>query len=128
MFVFFTVSYTNDINPIIMGVQIILSNPCTCIQKYVSGQILRHTHIHKLTISTHLNGLRLTLPLRLFTQMQKRLKISEEHVRRDILPQAEADDPADDPYDFKEGDIEYSFPATKKLKGLSQDPSRKSKV
>ncbi|XP_042571821.1 mediator of RNA polymerase II transcription subunit 13-like isoform X4 [Cyprinus carpio] len=64
---------------------------------------------------------------RLFTQMQKRLKISEEHVRRDILPQAEADDPADDPYDFKEGDIEYSFPATKKLKGLSQDPSRKSK-
>uniref|UniRef100_A0A8C2A6M6 Mediator of RNA polymerase II transcription subunit 13 n=1 Tax=Cyprinus carpio TaxID=7962 RepID=A0A8C2A6M6_CYPCA len=47
---------------------------------------------------------------RLFTQMQKRLKISEEHVRRDILPQAEADDPADDPYDFKEGDIEYSFP------------------
>uniref|UniRef100_A0A8C2CM66 Mediator of RNA polymerase II transcription subunit 13 n=1 Tax=Cyprinus carpio TaxID=7962 RepID=A0A8C2CM66_CYPCA len=106
---------------------IILSNPCTCIQKYVSGQILRHTHIHKLTISTHLNGLRLTLPLRLFTQMQKRLKISEEHVRRDILPQAEADDPADDPYDFKEGDIEYSFPATKKLKGLSQDPSRKSK-
>uniref|UniRef100_A0A671Q392 Mediator of RNA polymerase II transcription subunit 13 n=1 Tax=Sinocyclocheilus anshuiensis TaxID=1608454 RepID=A0A671Q392_9TELE len=53
---------------------------------------------------------RLGLPLRLFTQMQKRLKISEEHVRRDILPQAGADDPADDPYDFKEGDIEYSFP------------------
>uniref|UniRef100_A0A671Q3J9 Mediator of RNA polymerase II transcription subunit 13 n=1 Tax=Sinocyclocheilus anshuiensis TaxID=1608454 RepID=A0A671Q3J9_9TELE len=65
---------------------------------------------------------------RLFTQMQKRLKISEEHVRRDILPQAGADDPADDPYDFKEGDIEYSFPATKKLKGLSRDPSRKSKT
>uniref|UniRef100_A0A672RFU9 Mediator of RNA polymerase II transcription subunit 13 n=1 Tax=Sinocyclocheilus grahami TaxID=75366 RepID=A0A672RFU9_SINGR len=64
---------------------------------------------------------------RLFTQMQKRLKISEEHVRRDILPQVGADDPADDPYDFKEGDIEYSFPATKKLKGLSRDPSRKSK-
>uniref|UniRef100_A0A673JAP2 Mediator of RNA polymerase II transcription subunit 13 n=1 Tax=Sinocyclocheilus rhinocerous TaxID=307959 RepID=A0A673JAP2_9TELE len=59
--------------------------------------------------------------------MQKRLKISEEHVRRDILPQAGADDPADDPYDFKEGDIEYSFPATKKLKGLNRDPSRKSK-
>uniref|UniRef100_A0A672RH98 Mediator of RNA polymerase II transcription subunit 13 n=1 Tax=Sinocyclocheilus grahami TaxID=75366 RepID=A0A672RH98_SINGR len=59
--------------------------------------------------------------------MQKRLKISEEHVRRDILPQVGADDPADDPYDFKEGDIEYSFPATKKLKGLSRDPSRKSK-
>uniref|UniRef100_A0A672RH64 Mediator of RNA polymerase II transcription subunit 13 n=1 Tax=Sinocyclocheilus grahami TaxID=75366 RepID=A0A672RH64_SINGR len=58
---------------------------------------------------------RLGLPLRLFTQMQKRLKISEEHVRRDILPQVGADDPADDPYDFKEGDIEYSFPATKKL-------------
>uniref|UniRef100_A0A672RHF2 Mediator of RNA polymerase II transcription subunit 13 n=1 Tax=Sinocyclocheilus grahami TaxID=75366 RepID=A0A672RHF2_SINGR len=70
---------------------------------------------------------RLGLPLRLFTQMQKRLKISEEHVRRDILPQVGADDPADDPYDFKEGDIEYSFPATKKLKGLSRDPSRKSK-
>uniref|UniRef100_A0A9J8B1J7 Mediator of RNA polymerase II transcription subunit 13 n=2 Tax=Cyprinus carpio TaxID=7962 RepID=A0A9J8B1J7_CYPCA len=40
-----------------------------------------------------------------------------------ISDEAEADDPADDPYDFKEGDIEYSFPATKKLKGLSQDPS-----
>ncbi|XP_058632229.1 mediator of RNA polymerase II transcription subunit 13-like isoform X2 [Onychostoma macrolepis] len=65
---------------------------------------------------------------RLFTQMQKRLKISEEHVRKDIPPQAGADDPADDPYDFKEGDIEYSFPATKKLKGASRDPSRKSKA
>ncbi|KAK2911437.1 hypothetical protein Q8A67_003570 [Cirrhinus molitorella] len=64
---------------------------------------------------------------RLFTQMQKRLKISEEHVRKDILSQAGGDDPADDPYDFKEGDIEYSFPVTKKLKGLSRDPSRKSK-
>ncbi|XP_050965328.1 mediator of RNA polymerase II transcription subunit 13-like isoform X4 [Labeo rohita] len=64
---------------------------------------------------------------RLFTQMQKRLKISEEHVRKDILSQAGADDPTDDPYDFKEGDIEYSFPVTKKLKGLSRDPNRKSK-
>lgn len=32
----------------------------------------------------------------------------------------------EDPYDFKEGDIEYSFPTTKRLK--SRDPSRKSKV
>ncbi|XP_067261608.1 mediator of RNA polymerase II transcription subunit 13-like isoform X1 [Chanodichthys erythropterus] len=65
---------------------------------------------------------------RLFTQMQKRLKISEEHVRKDIPTPAGAEDPTDDPYDFKEGDIEYSFPATKKLKGLSRDPNRKSKA
>lgn len=37
-------------------------------------------------------------------------------------------DPADDPYDFKEGDIEYSFPTSKRLKGPGRDPNRKSKV
>lgn len=49
-------------------------------------------------------------------------------MRKDIPTQAGVEDPTDDPYDFKEGDIEYSFPATKKLKGLSRDPIRKSKV
>lgn len=36
--------------------------------------------------------------------------------------------PGDDPYDFKEGDIEYSFPSSKRLKGQGRDPGRRAKV
>uniref|UniRef100_A0AAY4C9X5 Mediator of RNA polymerase II transcription subunit 13 n=1 Tax=Denticeps clupeoides TaxID=299321 RepID=A0AAY4C9X5_9TELE len=72
---------------------------------------------------------------RLFTKTHKRFKINEERLREHIStlgllqPGVEAlGDPGDDPYDFKEGDIEYSFPTCKRLKGQSRDPSRKSKV
>ncbi|XP_028828852.1 mediator of RNA polymerase II transcription subunit 13-like isoform X2 [Denticeps clupeoides] len=71
---------------------------------------------------------------RLFTKTHKRFKINEERLREHIStlgllqPGVEAlGDPGDDPYDFKEGDIEYSFPTCKRLKGQSRDPSRKSK-
>ena len=73
---------------------------------------------------------------RLFTQTQKRFKVCEERVKEHIsalalLQQPGLEvlgDPADDPYDFKEGDIEYSFPTSKRLKGQGRDPNRKSKV
>ncbi|XP_030624819.1 mediator of RNA polymerase II transcription subunit 13-like isoform X2 [Chanos chanos] len=72
---------------------------------------------------------------RLFTQTQKNFKISEEQIREHIsnlglLQQPgveEMCDPGDDPYDFKEGDIEYSFPTTKRLKGQSREKTNKSK-
>ncbi|XP_031434166.1 mediator of RNA polymerase II transcription subunit 13-like isoform X2 [Clupea harengus] len=72
---------------------------------------------------------------RLFTQTQKRFKVCEERVKEHIsalalLQQPGLEvlgDPADDPYDFKEGDIEYSFPTSKRLKGQGRDPNRKSK-
>uniref|UniRef100_A0A8C7I1P5 Mediator of RNA polymerase II transcription subunit 13 n=1 Tax=Oncorhynchus kisutch TaxID=8019 RepID=A0A8C7I1P5_ONCKI len=56
----------------------------------------------------------------LFMQTQKRFKISEECVRAHIQTLGllhQPGDPGDDPYDFKEGDIEYSFPTSKRLKG-----------
>ncbi|XP_036436074.1 mediator of RNA polymerase II transcription subunit 13-like isoform X4 [Colossoma macropomum] len=72
---------------------------------------------------------------RLFAQTHKRFKISEERLREHIstlgfLQQPGVEglaDPGDDPYDFKEGDIEYSFPTSKRLKGQGRDPNRKSK-
>uniref|UniRef100_A0A673X989 Mediator of RNA polymerase II transcription subunit 13 n=1 Tax=Salmo trutta TaxID=8032 RepID=A0A673X989_SALTR len=68
---------------------------------------------------------------RLFAQTEKCFKISEERVREHIqtlglLQQPGVEglgDLGDDPYDFKEGDIEYSFPTSKRLKG--RDPSKR---
>lgn len=37
-------------------------------------------------------------------------------------------EPGDDPYDFKEGDIEYTFSTSKRLKGQGREPSKKAKV
>ncbi|XP_029625196.1 mediator of RNA polymerase II transcription subunit 13-like isoform X3 [Salmo trutta] len=65
---------------------------------------------------------------RLFMQTQKRFKISEECVREHIQTLGllhQPGDPGDDPYDFKEGDIEYSFPTSKRLKGQGRDHSKR---
>ncbi|KAM3874587.1 mediator of RNA polymerase II transcription subunit 13-like [Diretmus argenteus] len=72
---------------------------------------------------------------RLYTQTHKRFKISEERVKDHIhvlglvqQPGVEAlREPGDDPYDFKEGDIEYTFSTSKRLKGQSRDPSKRAK-
>ncbi|CAJ1070333.1 mediator of RNA polymerase II transcription subunit 13-like isoform X5 [Xyrichtys novacula] len=72
---------------------------------------------------------------RLYTQTHKRFKISEERVRDHIhtlglfqQPGVEAlREPGDDPYDFKEGDIEYTFSSSKRLKGQGREPSKKVK-
>ncbi|XP_034402878.1 mediator of RNA polymerase II transcription subunit 13-like isoform X2 [Cyclopterus lumpus] len=72
---------------------------------------------------------------RLYTQTHKRFKISEERVRDHIhtlglfqQPGVEAlREPGDDPYDFKEGDIEYTFSSSKRLKGQGREPSKKCK-
>ncbi|XP_062340777.1 mediator of RNA polymerase II transcription subunit 13-like [Osmerus eperlanus] len=79
---------------------------------------------------------------RLFAQSQRRFKVSEECVREHIQtlgllppgaeglggPGAEGlGGLGDDPYDFKEGDIEYSFPSSKRLKGQGRDPGRRAK-
>ncbi|KAG7224069.1 hypothetical protein INR49_015327 [Caranx melampygus] len=72
---------------------------------------------------------------RLYTQTLKRFKISEERVRDHIhtlglfqQPGVEAlREPGDDPYDFKEGDIEYTFSTSKRLKGQGREPSKKAK-
>uniref|UniRef100_A0A3B4X9Z4 Mediator of RNA polymerase II transcription subunit 13 n=1 Tax=Seriola lalandi dorsalis TaxID=1841481 RepID=A0A3B4X9Z4_SERLL len=72
---------------------------------------------------------------RLYTQTHKRFKISEERVRDHIhtlglfqQPGVEAlREPGDDPYDFKEGDIEYTFSTSKRLKGQGREPSKKEK-
>lgn len=37
-------------------------------------------------------------------------------------------EPGDDPYDFKEGDIEYTFSSSKRLKGQGREPAKKVKV
>uniref|UniRef100_A0A8D0D4T2 Mediator of RNA polymerase II transcription subunit 13 n=1 Tax=Sander lucioperca TaxID=283035 RepID=A0A8D0D4T2_SANLU len=37
-------------------------------------------------------------------------------------------EPGDDPYDFKEGDIEYTFSSSKRLKAQGREPSKKAKV
>uniref|UniRef100_A0A8C8DYK5 Mediator of RNA polymerase II transcription subunit 13 n=1 Tax=Oryzias sinensis TaxID=183150 RepID=A0A8C8DYK5_9TELE len=34
----------------------------------------------------------------------------------------------EDPYDFKEGDIEYTFSSSKRLKGPGREPSKKAKI
>ncbi|XP_070706979.1 mediator of RNA polymerase II transcription subunit 13-like [Pempheris klunzingeri] len=72
---------------------------------------------------------------RLYTQTHKRFKISEERVRDHIntlglFQQPGVDalrEPGDDPYDFKEGDIEYTFSTSKRLKGQGREPSKKVK-
>ncbi|XP_038589358.1 mediator of RNA polymerase II transcription subunit 13-like isoform X1 [Micropterus salmoides] len=72
---------------------------------------------------------------RLYTQTLKRFKISEERVKEHIhafglfqQPGVEAlREPGDDPYDFKEGDIEYNFSTSKRLKGQGREPSKKVK-
>lgn len=61
-------------------------------------------------------------------QTQKRFKISEACVREHIQTLGllhQPGDPGDDPYDFKEGDIEYSFPTSKRLKGPCRDHSKR---
>uniref|UniRef100_A0A4W6E8P9 Mediator of RNA polymerase II transcription subunit 13 n=1 Tax=Lates calcarifer TaxID=8187 RepID=A0A4W6E8P9_LATCA len=73
---------------------------------------------------------------RLYTQTHKRFKISEERARDHIhtlglfqQPVVEVlREPGDDPYDFKEGDIEYTFSTSKRLKGQGREPSKKAKV
>lgn len=73
---------------------------------------------------------------RLYTQTHKRFKISEEQLRDHIhtlglFQQPGVDalrDPGDDPYDFKEGDIEYTFSSSKRLKGQGRESSKKAKV
>ncbi|KAM8744358.1 mediator of RNA polymerase II transcription subunit 13-like isoform 3-T3 [Acanthopagrus schlegelii] len=72
---------------------------------------------------------------RLYTQTLKRFKISEERVRDHIhtlglfqQPGVEVlREPGDDPYDFKEGDIEYTFSSSKRLKGQGREPTKKAK-
>lgn len=73
---------------------------------------------------------------RLYTQTHKRFKISEERVRDHIhtlglFQQSGVEvlrEPGEDPYDFKEGDIEYTFSSSKRLKGQGREPSKKAKV
>ncbi|XP_066544928.1 mediator of RNA polymerase II transcription subunit 13-like isoform X2 [Amia ocellicauda] len=76
---------------------------------------------------------------RLFTQTQKRFKISEECVREQVrtlglLEQPSVDGLGDtgdssDPYTFVDDEIEISFPSSKRIKGQGQDrdPCRKVK-
>ncbi|XP_070408425.1 mediator of RNA polymerase II transcription subunit 13-like isoform X3 [Nothobranchius furzeri] len=72
---------------------------------------------------------------RLYTQTHKRFKISEERVKEHIhtlglfeQPVVEAlRERGEDPYDFKEGDIEYPFPSSKRGKGSNREPSKKAK-
>ncbi|KAG5834702.1 hypothetical protein ANANG_G00264370 [Anguilla anguilla] len=78
---------------------------------------------------------------RLFAQTHKRFKVSEERVREHVhalglLSQPGVEglegleglgDPGDDPYTFKDEDVEYSFPTSKRLKGQERDLGRRSK-
>ncbi|XP_075900892.1 mediator of RNA polymerase II transcription subunit 13-like isoform X4 [Nelusetta ayraudi] len=72
---------------------------------------------------------------RLYTQTHKRFKISEERVKDHIQtlglfqqPGVEGlREPGDDPYDFKEGDIEYTFSTSKRLKSQGREASKKVK-
>ncbi|XP_036384476.1 mediator of RNA polymerase II transcription subunit 13-like isoform X2 [Megalops cyprinoides] len=72
---------------------------------------------------------------RLFTQTHKRFKICEERTREHVrtlglLQQPGVEglgDPGDDPYTFKDEDVEYSFPTTKRLKGPEREAGRKTK-
>lgn len=82
------------------------------------------------------NNLVFFVSFRLYAQAHKRFKISEERLRQHIQtlglfqqPGVEAlRDNGDDPYDFKEGDIEYTFSTSKRLKGQGREPSKKAKV
>ncbi|KAG9354454.1 hypothetical protein JZ751_001164 [Albula glossodonta] len=72
---------------------------------------------------------------RLYMQTHSRFKISEERVKGHIrtlgllqYPGLEGlSDSCDDPYAFKEGEIEYSFPTSKRLKGQERESGRKVK-
>ncbi|XP_029108438.1 mediator of RNA polymerase II transcription subunit 13-like isoform X3 [Scleropages formosus] len=72
---------------------------------------------------------------RLFAQTHRTFKVSEDKVREHVrslghlqpLGAEPLGDPRDDPYVFKDGDIEYSFPTSKRLKGQDRDPGRKVK-
>ncbi|XP_061118903.1 mediator of RNA polymerase II transcription subunit 13-like isoform X1 [Conger conger] len=72
---------------------------------------------------------------RLFTQTHQRFKISEDRIREQVstlglLRQPVGEglaDPGDDPYTFKDEDVEYSFPTSKRLKGPDRDGGRRSK-
>lgn len=76
------------------------------------------------------------LSSRLYTQTQRRYKISDVRVREHVQtlglyqqPGVEAlREPGDDPYDFKEGDIEYTFSTSKRLKSQGREPTKKLKV
>ncbi|XP_049593207.1 mediator of RNA polymerase II transcription subunit 13-like isoform X3 [Syngnathus scovelli] len=72
---------------------------------------------------------------RLYTQTQKRFKISDERLRDHVQtlgllqqPVVEAlREPGEDPYDFKEGDIEYTFSTSKRLKSQGRESSKRAK-
>ncbi|CAF99193.1 unnamed protein product, partial [Tetraodon nigroviridis] len=72
---------------------------------------------------------------RLYTQTQRRYKISDARVREHIQtlglyqqPGMEVlREPGDDPYDFKEGDIEYTFSSSKRLKSQGRESTKKLK-
>lgn len=72
---------------------------------------------------------------RLYTQAQSSFKISEERVKEHVqtlglyqMTGVEAvREPGDDPYDFKEGDIEYTFSSSKRLKGQGKESNKKAK-
>uniref|UniRef100_A0A3Q4B4R3 Mediator of RNA polymerase II transcription subunit 13 n=1 Tax=Mola mola TaxID=94237 RepID=A0A3Q4B4R3_MOLML len=73
---------------------------------------------------------------RLYTQTHKRFKMSEERLRDHIqtlgvFQQQGVEalrEPGDDPYDFKEGDIEYTFSSSKRLKNQGREASKKVKL
>lgn len=102
----------------------------------------QHSRTHTVSPPNSYNYMRfidyagLFISARLFTETHKRFKISEERVRDHIhtlglLQQASVEvlrEPGDDPYDFKEGDIEYTFSTSKRLKGQGRDPSKRAKV
>ncbi|XP_061590092.1 mediator of RNA polymerase II transcription subunit 13-like isoform X2 [Cololabis saira] len=72
---------------------------------------------------------------RLYTQTHKRFKISEERLRDHIhtlglFEQTGVEklrESGDDPYDFKEGDFEYTFSTSKRSKGPGREQSKKAK-
>lgn len=98
-----------------------------CVQ-LVATQRSRNTH--------YFNPASFFVSSRLYTQTHKRFKISEERVKDHIQtlglfqqPGVEAlREPGDDPYDFKEGDIEYTFSTSKRLKSQGREASKKVKV
>ncbi|KAM6902172.1 mediator of RNA polymerase II transcription subunit 13-like [Xenentodon cancila] len=72
---------------------------------------------------------------RLYAQTHKRFKISEERLRDHIhtlglFEQTGVEtirESGDDPYDFKEGDFEYTFSTSKRSKGPGREQSKKAK-
>lgn len=88
------------------------------------------------SMNTHYSNPAFSVSSRLYTQTHKRFKISEERVKDHIQtlglfqqPGVEAlREPGDDPYDFKEGDIEYTFSTSKRLKCQGREASKKVKV